>query len=57
MTTLKKLRALAVDKSGAALIEYSLLIGLITASVVIMVFLVAGWVILRWGSLQAALGF
>ena len=42
------------DVSGASLIEYSLLIGLITVGVVVTVGLVATWVNNQWVALDAA---
>ncbi|MGD9980524.1 MAG: Flp family type IVb pilin [Hyphomonadaceae bacterium] len=41
--------------SGAALVEYSLLIGLITVAVVATVILVGTWISGRWVALEAAL--
>lgn len=42
------------DVSGAALVEYSLLIGLITVAVVATIVLVGGWVATQWTNLNAA---
>jgi pilus assembly protein Flp/PilA len=56
MVSLMTLQKFARDRSGAALVEYSLLIGLLTSAVVLVVVAMSAWVILRWGSLQAALG-
>ena len=44
------------NESGASLVEYSLLIGLITVAVVATIVLVGGWVALQWTNLQAAVG-
>jgi pilus assembly protein Flp/PilA len=44
------------NESGAALVEYSLLIGLITVAVVATIVIVGGWVATQWGNLQAAVG-
>jgi len=49
-------RALWKDEKGAALIEYSLLIGFIVATVVLAVIAVGGWVSGRWTTLRGALG-
>ena len=49
---LKKLRE---DEQGAAMIEYSILIGLITALVIALVVLVGDWVQNAWFDLQAQL--
>lgn len=43
------------DESGASLIEYSLLIGLITVAVVITVASVSGWVVDAWTGLDTTL--
>lgn len=43
------------DENGAALIEYSILIGLITAGAVATVALVGTWVSGKWTSLQGIL--
>ncbi len=44
------------DQSGAALIEYSILIGLITAVAVVAVGVIGTWVTGRWTGLVANLG-
>jgi pilus assembly protein Flp/PilA len=43
------------NESGAALVEYSLLIGLITVGVVALVIAVGGWVGTQWTALDAAI--
>jgi len=43
------------DEAGAALVEYSILIGLIAALVIFIILWVGGWVIDAWQTLQAAL--
>ena len=43
------------NQKGAALVEYSLLIGLITVAVVATIVLVGNWVAGRWTALNAAL--
>jgi pilus assembly protein Flp/PilA len=43
------------DESGAALIEYTVLIGLITVAVIATVIVVGGWVGTQWTSLSTAL--
>lgn len=43
------------SESGAALVEYSLLIGLITVAVVATIVLVGTWVNGRWVALEATL--
>ena len=42
------------NESGASLIEYSLLVGLITVGVVLTVVAVGGWVNGQWTALNAA---
>ena len=44
------------DEKGAALIEYSILIGIITAGVITIVIAVGGWVAAQWTNLASALG-
>jgi len=44
------------DEEGAALIEYSILIGLIAAAVIAAVTAVSGWITGRWDALRLALG-
>ena len=43
------------DESGASLLEYSVLVGLITAAVVGTIFGVAGWMGNKWNALQTTL--
>lgn len=43
------------DEEGAAMIEYSVLIGLITVATIAMIILVGTWVTGRWTALEAAL--
>jgi pilus assembly protein Flp/PilA len=46
---------LAADESGAALVEYTVLIGLITVGAVASVALVGTWVSTHWSTLQTTL--
>ncbi len=46
---------LAKDEDGAALVEYSILIGLITVVVIAAVVFVGGWVEDQWAALQTGL--
>ena len=48
--------AARIEESGAALIEYSILIGLIAAAVVTTVAAIGVWITGRWSTLKAALG-
>ena len=43
------------DEEGASLIEYSILIGLITALVIAIIVVVGGWVQQAWTNLNAQL--
>jgi len=43
------------NESGAALVEYSLLIGLITVAVVATVVIVGQWVATQWENLRTAI--
>jgi pilus assembly protein Flp/PilA len=43
------------NESGASLVEYSLLIGLITVAVVATIVLVGTWISTQWTTLEAAL--
>jgi len=43
------------DEKGAALIEYSILIGIITAGVITIVIAVGAWVATQWNTLNVAL--
>jgi pilus assembly protein Flp/PilA len=44
------------DERGASLLEYSILIGLITVGVVGSVTQVGGWISGKWNDLKTALG-
>lgn len=48
-------RRFAKDENGAALIEYSVLIGIITVGVIATVVLVGNWVGTQWTTLDANL--
>jgi pilus assembly protein Flp/PilA len=43
------------DESGASLLEYSVLVGLITAAVVGVIVGVGGWMGNKWNTLQSTL--
>ena len=49
-------RRISADEGGAALIEYSILIGLITVAAVATIALVGTWVANKWEALRAAIG-
>jgi len=44
------------DEDGVTMLEYTILLGIITVAVIAAVVAVGGWVGARWGSLRAALG-
>ena len=50
-----KINELRADESGAALVEYSILIGLIAALVIAIILWVGGWIQDAWNTLQQAL--
>ncbi|TPM15961.1 Flp family type IVb pilin [Mesorhizobium sp. B2-3-5] len=43
------------DENGAAMVEYTVLLGIITVAVIATVILVGTWVAGRWTALNAAL--
>ncbi|MEX2298389.1 MAG: hypothetical protein WD715_13315 [Dongiaceae bacterium] len=47
--------ALYDNRSGASLIEYSILIGLITVTVVSLVFGIGNWMVSEWQVLTSAI--
>jgi pilus assembly protein Flp/PilA len=49
------LNELPSDESGAALIEYTVLVGILLVAVITTIFLVGGWVSNKWTALNAAL--
>jgi pilus assembly protein Flp/PilA len=51
----KSLTELRRDESATAMLEYSILIGLITVAVIAIIVLVGGWVTTQWQSLCTAL--
>lgn len=57
---IRKIKGTAItlwqDERGASLLEYSILIGLITAGVVGFITSIGGWVNGKWSDLSKALG-
>jgi pilus assembly protein Flp/PilA len=49
------LRRFKNDEDGAALIEYTVLIGLMLVGVIATITTVGGWVTTKWGALNTAL--
>ncbi|MGX5831681.1 Flp family type IVb pilin [Mesorhizobium sp. 43Arga] len=43
------------DDTGAAMVEYTILLGMITIAVIATIILVGNWVVGQWTTLQAAL--
>ena len=43
-------------EDGAAMVEYSILIGLISAAVITIIAAVGVWIVAKWTALQTALG-
>ena len=52
---LELIRGLGADEEGAALIEYTVLLGIMLVAVIATIVLVGNWVVGRWTALQAAL--
>jgi len=50
-----KLKALLRDERGASLVEYSILIGIITATAIASIVYVGSWVGTKWGALETVL--
>jgi len=48
-------RKLTRDEEGAALIEYTVLLGIMLVAVIATIVLVGGWISDKWVSLQTAL--
>ena len=46
---------LKTDEEGAALIEYTVLLGIMLVAVIATIILVGGWITTQWTTLQAAL--
>ena len=52
---LKLIRRLGSDNEGAALIEYTVLLGIMLVAVIATIVLVGAWISGQWTTLQAAL--
>ncbi len=48
-------RVLARDERGATLVEYTILVGLLAATVILAIRFVGGWVSDKWDSLDSTL--
>jgi pilus assembly protein Flp/PilA len=53
--TVNLLRRLSKDEDGAALIEYTVLLGILLVAVIATIGLVGTWISGRWTALNAAL--
>jgi pilus assembly protein Flp/PilA len=51
----KLLSRLHKDESGAALIEYTVLLGILLVAVIGVIAVVGGWVSTKWGTLNTTL--
>jgi pilus assembly protein Flp/PilA len=51
----RSLTRLGHDEKATAMLEYSILIGLITVAVIAMILFVGAWVTNQWSSLSSAL--
>jgi pilus assembly protein Flp/PilA len=51
----KDLIRLGHDESGAAMVEYTILLGIITVAVIAMIVGVGGWVANKWTTLNSTL--
>jgi pilus assembly protein Flp/PilA len=52
---MQSLRRLARDEEGAALVEYTVLLGIMLVAVIATISLVGGWVNTKWAALWTAL--
>ena len=56
MTKIRELvRKLNEDEQGAALIEYTVLLGILVVAVIAIIVAVGGWVNQKWSALNASL--
>jgi len=51
----KLLKQLKSDENGAALVEYTVLLGIMLVAVIATITLVGGWVTTKWAALNTAL--
>ena len=49
------MKRFAKEEDGAAMVEYTILLGLITVAVIVAVVAVGGWVGNKWSALQTQL--
>jgi pilus assembly protein Flp/PilA len=53
--TLKLMKSLRRDEKGAALVEYTVLLGIMLVAVITTIGLVGGWMSTKWTALWSAL--
>jgi pilus assembly protein Flp/PilA len=53
--SLENLTRLVKDEEGAALVEYTVLLGILLVAVIATIVLVGTWISTQWTTLQAAL--
>ena len=51
----KLVRRFGKDEAGAALIEYTVLLGILVVAVIALIIAVGNWVNLKWSALQSQL--
>jgi pilus assembly protein Flp/PilA len=52
---LQLVRGLRKDEEGAALIEYTVLLGIMLVAVIAVIVLVGQWIVTQWTTLQSTL--
>lgn len=52
---LQLVKTLGQDEEGAALVEYTVLLGIMLVAVITTIGLVGGWMTTKWGALWTAL--
>jgi pilus assembly protein Flp/PilA len=52
---LKVVKSLIADEEGAALVEYTVLLGIMLVAVIATIISVGSWVNIKWSALNAAL--
>ena len=52
---IKILKEFSSDESGAAMVEYTILLGMITVAVIASIVVVGGWVSTKWTALSGTL--
>jgi len=55
MNALQLIRRLAEDEDGAALLEYTVLLGILLVAVIAVIAAVGGWISKEWTALNSSL--